>query len=322
MDKDIAEIVQLLETEKHKLRLFSSPYLSENLMAGIFRSIFSGKGVVPTNSRPYLSGDDLSKIDIATTLRNGGVFYRGKEFLLPQSTAIGTVFLKQFEVEKENNMLIILDGGWTMNFRKERFNKYKTKLYHLFLLFDVFSHWGLKSGFGMRYYFFDDTYQSFPSLGYSKNPSLKKLFIDKYIAFLETRNNPSTENISLLISFIMRNVKYRSVIFLISDFYPRQNFGRLLSEMARKHFVIPIILYDENESFDRRMFDFKVGSNALYSATLCLRKHRNTENYYQLIAREIKDVGINPLIFNVEKSINGEEIIQRVERYLIELLKR
>lgn len=324
MDKDLLKIQELVKLERHKLFGIYSNYLSENIMPGLFKSIFAGKGVIPSDSVPYIIGEDLTRIDLSASLRSSGFYYKNKKLNLSKTVALNGLYIRNEEVEKENNLVIILDAGFSMLFRKERQRKTSTKIFNSLMLVDVFNHCGRKSNFTFKYYFFNNYVKSYPTIGFSKSGNVKELFTTQYIKELNLIKERIDKNFDLLFRRLLKDLKYRSTIILVSDFITSErNYEKAVEELAKKHLIIPIILYDSKEYYPNMEGFFIKGEDFNYSIKYSIRDKDNWSiKYYDSVSSLFRKKGINPIVMDLTDMLFPQDLIRKIEKYFIELARR
>jgi uncharacterized protein (DUF58 family) len=193
--------------------------LVNDVFSGEYHSVFKGRGVEFQEVREYQSGDDIKIIDWNVTAR------------------YGYPFVKRFREERELTIIFIIDASSSNQFgTKQKFkNQIATELC------SVLAFSAIKNNDKVGMIIFTDKVEKYvkPQKGYSH---VLRLIRD--ILFFKPQNRGTDINCAL--EFLIRVIKRRSVVFLVSDFLS-QNYEKLLSVAGRKHDLVAIKIGDQRE---------------------------------------------------------------------------
>ncbi len=210
----IAEVLKKVrEIEIKSLRKANAIFLGE------YHSSFKGRGMTFSEVRPYQYGDDVRTIDWNKTA----------QFNEP--------YVKVFEEERELSMMIMVDISASMNFGTNTQTKRETAAEIAATL--AFS--ALKNNDKVGLILFSDDVHSFLPPKKGRSHILRMI---RDIIYFEPQS--SETNFNLALDFLLRTIKRRSIVFMISD-YPNTEFKKNLQIASRKHDLTGIKLYDERE---------------------------------------------------------------------------
>ncbi len=169
--------------------------------------------------RQYQFGDDVRKIDWNKTAR------------------FNEPYIKIFEEEREMISMILIDISASMNFGTHKQFKNETVAEISATL--AFS--AIKNNDKVGVVLFSDKIDVFipPAKGNSHVVRIIK-------TILETQPREVPANLNVGIDFLLKTIKRKSAVFLISDF-DVPNFERNLNVVSKKHDVTGIRVYDELE---------------------------------------------------------------------------
>jgi uncharacterized protein (DUF58 family) len=169
--------------------------------------------------RQYQFGDDVRKIDWNKTAR----------FHEP--------FVKVFEEEREMISMLLVDISASMNFGTKK--QFKNELVAEICATLAFS--AIKNNDKVGLVLYSDRIDKFipPKKGNSQVLTIIR-------TLLSAEPKPSETDMNVVLDFLLKTVKRKSAIFLISDF-DVNNFERSLGIVAKKHNITGIRIYDEKE---------------------------------------------------------------------------
>jgi uncharacterized protein (DUF58 family) len=196
-----------------------SRHLSKQLFSGEYHSAFKGKGMSFAEVRPYQYGDDIRFIDWNVTAR-----YKEP-------------YIKTFEEERELTVLLIIDMS-----RSDVFGTMKmTKQEFVTEISAVLAFSANTNNDKVGAIFFTDKVEKFipPRKGRSHILRIIREMLDYEPDHFNT-------DISEALNFVIKAIKKRSIIFLISDFID-SGYEKHLGTAARKHDIIGIHIYDKAE---------------------------------------------------------------------------
>lgn len=212
-----------------KLR-FSISKKINSAFIGQYKSAFKGNGLLFDAVREYQYGDEIKNIDWKVSAR------------------MNHPFVKQYQEERELNILIMIDLSSSMDFGSERSKRdvlmeFMAVILFLaeytndrvsVLLFTDQVEWYFRPKRGRRY--------------------VLKVLND----IMHYKSSRKKTDIAGALEYASRVVKKRSVVFLISDFLDT-GFYTILTRFSRKHDLIPVSISDPLE----RKFSF-FGLTSLY----------------------------------------------------------
>ena len=195
--------------------------LSNNICAGEYHSAFKGRGVIFSEVREYLPGDDVRDIDWNVTSRHN------------------KPYVKVYEEERELTVMLLVDVSGSRNFgaageaKKERMAEIAATL--------AFS--SIQNNDKVGVIFFSDKIEKFIP---PKKGKKHILLIIREIINFEPESKGT--NIDVALQFLTNVIKKRSTSFLISDFIDDHDFFRSMSVANRKHDLAAIQVYDSRDA--------------------------------------------------------------------------
>ena len=163
--------------------------LSENLFGGEYQSTFKGRGMTFSEVRKYEFGDDVRSIDWNVTAR------------------YNEPFIKIFEEERELTMMLVVDisasefFGTSTKFKRELITEISATL----------SFSALQNNDKVGVILFSDQIELFIP------PKKGKSHILRIIReLIEFKPNSKRTSISTALSFLMRVIKKKSIVFILS----------------------------------------------------------------------------------------------------------
>ena len=194
--------------------------LSENLFGGEYQSTFKGRGMTFSEVRKYEFGDDVRAIDWNVTAR------------------YNEPFIKIFEEERELTMMLIVDisasefFGTSTKFKRELITEISATL----------SFSALQNNDKVGVILFSDQIELFIP------PKKGKSHILRIIReLIEFKPNSKRTSISTALSFLMRVIKKKSIVFILSDFID-SDYENSIQLVSKKHDLTGIRIYDKIES--------------------------------------------------------------------------
>lgn len=195
--------------------------LSSNIFAGEYHSAFKGRGVIFSEVREYMPGDDVRDIDWNVTSRHN------------------KPFVKVYEEERELTVMLLVDVSGSRNFgavgeaKKEIMAEIAATL--------AFS--SIQNNDKVGVIFFSDKIEKFIPPKKGKKHIL--LIIREIINFSP---ESSGTYIDVALRFLTNAIKKRSTAFLISDFIDSHDYFKSMSIANRKHDLAAIQVYDRRDS--------------------------------------------------------------------------
>ena len=194
--------------------------LSENLFGGEYQSTFKGRGMTFSEVRKYEFGDDVRSIDWNVTAR------------------YNEPFIKIFEEERELTMMLVVDisasefFGTSTKFKRELITEISATL----------SFSALQNNDKVGVILFSDQIELFIP------PKKGKSHILRIIReLIEFKPNSKKTSISSALSFLMRVIKKKSIVFILSDFIDI-DYENSIQLVSKKHDLTGIRIYDKIES--------------------------------------------------------------------------
>ncbi len=196
----------------------STNYLVEELLQGMYHSVFKGMGIEFSEVREYIYGDDIRTIDWNVTAR------------------MGHPYVKEFIEERNLTIYIVLDVSASNEFGNIKEKKRIAIELAASLMFAA-----IKNNDRVGLILFSDEVEKFIP------PRTGKRFILKLIReMLYYKPKSKSTNLTVPLIFLSKIVKKKSAIFVFSDFFSI-DFSKSLRILKNKHDVIAINLRDERE---------------------------------------------------------------------------
>ncbi len=213
----MTELTELLKQVKNLD--IKTKNLVEGMESGAYRSRFRGGGIEFSEVREYAAGDDARRVDWNVSAR------------------YNDLFVKEFVEEKELNVYVGMDMSASNDFG---FIKSKKELGFEITASLMFS--ALKNNDRVGLGLFTDSLEKFVPAKKGKKHMmeiLKKL--------LEYTPNSTQTDIFRSLSELQKNLKRRSVVFVVSDFMS-DSFVKPLRYLKLKHQVILVNISDIRET--------------------------------------------------------------------------
>lgn len=194
--------------------------LSRQIFSGEYHSAFKGRGMAFSEVREYTPGDDVRTIDWNVTAR----------FNAP--------YIKIFEEEREMSVMFLVDVsasglfGTSKQFKKDLITELCAVL--------AFSASTNNDKIGVI--FFSDKIEKFIPLKKGKTHVLR--IIRELLDFKATSKGTDIE---LALKYLTNVIKKRSTVFLISDFFAKQNYSDALKIANKKHDMVVLKINDKAE---------------------------------------------------------------------------
>jgi uncharacterized protein (DUF58 family) len=190
-----------------------------NLFGGEYQSAFKGRGMEFSEVREYTYGDDIRQIDWNVTARTGDPF------------------IKQFEEEREQTLMLCVDISPSGIFGSRGQSKMELSIEICAVL--AFS--AIKNGDKVGLILFTDEIEKVIP------PKKGRLHVLRLIRELLTTEPKGTgTDISEALSYVNRLLNRRAIIVLASDFQDDQ-YDRQLKITNRKHDLVNIFINDKFE---------------------------------------------------------------------------
>ncbi len=209
--KEIIEKVRLIEIRSRNI--------VNDLFAGEYHSAFKGRGMEFAEVREYQRGDDVRTIDWNVTAR------------------IGTPYVKVFDEEREQTVMLLVDASASGAFGSQRQMKGEVGVEISALL--AFA--AIKNNDRVGLLIFTDEVEVFVP---PKKGRKHVLRVIRELLYFEPRGQRTS--ISGALDHLERVLHRRSVVFLLSDFID-EGYERSLQLMRRRHDLVAISLFDPRE---------------------------------------------------------------------------
>lgn len=192
--------------------------LSNHIFAGEYHSTFKGRGMLFSEVREYIPGDDVKFIDWNVTAR------------------YSRPFVKVFEEERELIMMLLVDISSSSLFGTHQ--RLKREL--ITELSAVLSFSATTNNDKVGVIFFSDKVEQYIPPKKGKGHILR---IIRELIALEPKNTGTT-NVGVALEFLNNVIKKRTITFLMSDFVS-EPYDHPLQLAARRHDMIGINVYDQ-----------------------------------------------------------------------------
>ena len=193
--------------------------LVESIFGGEYHSAFKGRGMEFAEVRPYQYGDDIRFIDWNVSARTGDTF------------------VKVFEEEREQTLMLVVDISGSGDFGSQ--TQFKREMAAEICAVIAFSAIQNNDKVGLML-FSDDVELLVP-------PKKGRRHVLRVIRDLFAHEPQSRgTNISKALEHLLRLLRRRSIVILISDFLDTQ-FERELRAVRQRHDTIAIQLFDPRE---------------------------------------------------------------------------
>lgn len=193
--------------------------LVNNVFGGEYHSAFKGRGIEFSEVRPYQVGDDIRNIDWNVSARTGDAY------------------VKVFEEEREQTLMLVVDVSGSENFGSQ--TKFKREIAAEICAVIGFSAITNNDKVGLL--LVSDRIELFvpPKKG---RKHVLRLLRDLFAHEPESRGT----DLSVALSHILRVLNRRSIVLVISDFFDT-GFVKPLRVVARRHDAIAVHLIDPRE---------------------------------------------------------------------------
>ncbi len=193
--------------------------LVEGIESGAYRSRFRGGGIEFSEVREYAAGDDARRVDWNVSAR------------------YNDLFVKEFVEEKELNVYVIIDLSASNDFGFEKSKKELGFEVAASLMFSALKN-NDRVGMGL----FTDTLEKFIPAKKGKKHMMTILQ-----ELLDHTTTSSKTDIFRSLSELQKNLKRRSVVFIVSDFIS-DSFVKPLKFLKFKHQIVLVNISDIRET--------------------------------------------------------------------------
>lgn len=195
-------------------------HIATDLLAGMYRSAFKGRGMEFEEVREFQSGDEVRSIDWNVTAR------------------MGTPYVKLFREERELTVFLLVDVSASTRFGSR--NMLKSTVLSEIGAGLAFS--GIKNQDKIGLILFSDRIEHYLTPRKGIRPMLR--LIRDLIAFPTVGKGT---NLELALDFLGKIQKKRAVVFLLSDFLIGQNYAKEVQILAKMHDLIAVAVHDPLE---------------------------------------------------------------------------
>jgi len=194
--------------------------LVNNLFSGEYHSVFKGRGMSFSEVREYQFGDEVRLIDWNVSAR------------------MGHPYIKVFEEEREQTLMILFDASASGNFGTLR----QMKKDLMIEIAAVIAFSAIKNNDKVGLVIFTDRVEKFIPPKKGKSHVLR--LIRELLSFTPTH---ALTNIATALEYTRLVLNRRSIVFLLSDFID-SSYDKALRTVAKKHDVIGIRAHDRRET--------------------------------------------------------------------------
>ncbi len=194
-------------------------HLVNDVFSGEYHSVFKGRGMEFSEVREYQYGDDIRTIDWNVTAR------------------YNHPYVKVHEEERELNVMLVVDASRSAMFGSA--SKFKSEIAAEISALLAFS--AIKNNDKVGLLIFTDKVEKFIPPRKGKPHALRVI---REVLYYQP-SSPQT-NIRVGLEHLLRGLKRRAIVFLISDFNA-DNYLKPLQVLNEKHDVIAIHLIDERD---------------------------------------------------------------------------
>lgn len=268
--------------------------LTQNVFAGAYHTAYKGRGVMFSEVREYMPGDDVRDIDWNVTARHN------------------KPYVKVYEEDRELTLMLLIDVSASERFGSSGSSKR-----------DFMAEIGATLAFSsianndkVGVIFFSDRIEKFipPKKGKSHI-----LLIIREILGLQPKGKGT--DINTAIEFLNKAVNKRCSAFLLSDFIDRSDYMKTMSVANRKHELAAVQVYDERDARIPnvgllRVRDLETGLEAWLDTSLArVRKEYEREWY-----------GLRQKVSNITTRCGVEFVSIRTDgdyvKHLLDLFRR
>ncbi len=218
----MAEELKVAEELFEKVRKieFKTGKLVTDVFLGEYHSTFRGKGIEFSEVREYQTGDDVRTIDWNVTARTG------------------KPYIKLYVEERELTIILLFDLSASLNFCSGEKSKREIAAEIACLL----SIAAVKNNDKVGLILFTDQQELF----ISPDKGIKHVLV-LVRELLSFRQKGLKTNLNAALDYLMKIIKKRSIVFLISDFESPFDFSQKIKIVNKKHDVVAIRIIDPRE---------------------------------------------------------------------------
>ena len=196
----------------------STKRLVDQGVAGEYHSVFKGRGLEFAEVRPYQPGDDVRTIDWNVTAR------------------MGSPFVKQFVEARDLTVFLVVDASGSLDYGSRAILKRELAAEVAALL--AFA--ALRNQDRVGAALVSDRVERFLAPAHSRNQVLR------LVREILAHRPAGVTDLDRAVPAVLRNLKQRSVLFLVSDFLETP-FSRALKAATARHDTIVVEVHDPCE---------------------------------------------------------------------------
>lgn len=196
----------------------STRRLVDEGVAGEYHSVFKGRGLEFAEVRPYQPGDDVRTIDWNVTAR------------------MGTPYVKQYVESRDLTVFVVVDVSGSQNFGSRTILKREQAAEIAALL----SFAALRNQDRVGAALVSDRLELFLA------PRRSRTHVLRLVREVLSRQGHGRTDLDAALPAVLRNLKQRSVLFLISDFIETP-FSDALKTAAARHDLVTIEIVDPRD---------------------------------------------------------------------------
>lgn len=261
-----------------------------NFLDGTYKSVYRGKSMNFENLREYVINDDVKDIDWKASSRSG------------------TILVKQFIAEKKHNIMLVMDTGKKMT--ADTSANFPKKEIALFTAGTI-GYMTIKNGdyIGMMY-------NNNNKINYK--PFKYNLYnLEEYLTEYEKSNFlDNTSNINDTLNYIIKNIKKKMIIFIITDLEGLNNITTKSLKALREAHDVLLVNIEDAYMTGENLFDIDEEN---YIPSILLQDNKLNEIEHE-IRKDILNKNKKRLKKNKIEMITINDKIS-IPRKLIELLE-
>lgn len=197
----------------------STRNMVNEVFSGEYHSVFKGRGMEFSEVREYQPGDDVRTIDWNVSAR------------------MGHPYVKVFEEERELTVMLLVDVSSSGNFGTTQQVKREISAE----LSAVLAFSAIKNNDKVGLIIFSDKIEKFIPPHKGKQHALR---VVREVLFYKPQD--ATTDLNTALEYLIRVIKRKSTVFLISDFLT-ENYEKALKVANKKHDIIALSITDPRE---------------------------------------------------------------------------
>ena len=241
--------------------------LTRHIFSGEYHSAFKGRGMTFSEVRDYHIGDEVRTMDWNVTAR------------------FNEPFVKVFDEEREISVMLIIDVSGSEDFGTLE----KTKRDVALELTAVLAFSAISNNDKVGAIFVSDRVERYIAPGKGRKHAL--LILRELI---EIKPQSKGTNLNEALKFFRNTQKKRSIAFVMSDFIDEHNFMEGLKVSRKKHDMVAIRLFDQNEETLPsigiiQLFNAETGETTWVNSNSASAKEKHADNFKQFEEKLFKD---------------------------------